>query len=183
MAKLILGFAGQMGCGKGTLAKHVGQNYHASTHRFSTILRDMLDRIHVEQSRENISTLSTVLRKNFGENVFAKSMYHDVQEDLHDIVLVDGVRRMQDLQYLRELDHFKLVYIDADLQKRYERILTRKENTGDDHKTFEQFQRESELETEVQIADLKNYSQYVINNDGNFSELYAQIDEIIKQNI
>lgn len=183
MAKLILGFAGQMGCGKGTLAKHVMQNYHSSTHRFSTILRDMLDRIHVEQSRENIIALSTSLRKNFGENVFAKSMYHDVQEDLHDIVVVDGVRRMQDVQYLSELDHFKLVYIDADIQKRYERILTRRENTGDDHKTFEQFQREHEADTEIQIADLKNYAQYVINNDGNFSEAYAQIDEIIKQNI
>jgi len=183
MAKLILGITGEMGSGKGTIAKHATTEHQASTRRFSTILRDLLDRVYVEQTRENISTISTILRKNFGEDILAKAMYHDTQNDEHDVVVVDGVRRLADISYLRELPHFKLIYVDADMEVRYERIVKRGENTDDTTKTFEQFKKDHELETELQIRDLKNYASYVINNDGTFADLYKQIDEIIKENI
>ncbi|MEI7890772.1 MAG: AAA family ATPase [bacterium] len=183
MAKLILGITGEMGSGKGTIAKHVIEHHKGNAHRFSTILRDVLDRIYVEQSRENISTISTVLRKNFGEDILAKAMYHDAENDQHDLVVVDGVRRMADISYLKELPHFKLIYMEADMQNRYERIIKRAENTDDTAKTFEDFKKDHELETEIQIKDLKNYSDYVINNDGTFPDLYEQINDIISQNI
>lgn len=183
MAKLILGISGEMGSGKGTIAKHVIEQHKGNAHRFSTILRDVLDRVYVEQSRENISIISTVLRKNFGEDILAKAMYHDAENDQHDLVVVDGVRRMADISYLKELPHFKLIYLEADMQKRYERIVKRAENTDDKTKTFEDFKKDHELETELQIRDLKNYANNILNNDGTYADLYMQIDEIITENI
>ncbi|NTW27022.1 MAG: AAA family ATPase [Candidatus Moranbacteria bacterium] len=183
MAKLILGITGEMGSGKGTIAKHASLEHKASTRRFSTILRDLLDRVYVEQTRENISTISTILRKNFSEDILAKAMYHDTENDTHKIVIVDGVRRLADIAYLRELPHFKLVYIEASMENRYERIVKRAENTDDAAKTFEQFKKDHELETELQIRDLKNYSNYVVNNDGTYADLYDQVNKIIAENI
>ena len=183
MAKLILGIAGEMGSGKGTIAKHATEQHRGNTHRFSTILRDVLDRVYIEQSRDNISTISTVLRKNFGEDILAKAMYHDAENDQHDLVIVDGVRRMADITFLKELPHFKLIYAEADLQNRYERIVKRAENTDDTTKTFEDFKKDHELETELQIRDLKNYADYVVNNDGVYADLYKQIDDIIAENL
>ena len=183
MPKLILGIAGEMGSGKGTIAKHVIQEHKGNSHRFSTILRDVLDRVYVEQSRENVSTMSTILRKNFGEDILAKAMYHDAEKDEHEIVVVDGVRRMADIAYLKELPHFKLIYVEAEMQNRYERIIKRAENVDDSAKTFEQFKKDHELETELQILDLKNYADYVVDNNRVFADLYTQIDEIIKENL
>jgi len=183
MAKLILGITGEMGSGKGTIAKHVTVEHKGNMHKFSTILRDVLDRVYIEQTRENISTISTILRKNFGEDILAKAMFHDTQNDEHEIVVVDGVRRMADIAYLRELPHFKLVYVEADMQSRYERIVKRGENANDSTKTFEEFKRDHELETELQIKDLKNYANYVVDNDGTFADLYKQVDDIIAENI
>lgn len=183
MAKLILGITGEMGSGKGTIAKHVMQQHGGKSHRFSTILRDILDRVYVEQTRENISTISTILRKNFSEDILAKAMYHDTQNDEHEIVVVDGVRRLADIVYLRELPHFKLIYLEADMQTRYERIVKRGENTDDNAKTFEEFKKDHELETELQIKELKNYADFVVDNDGIFADLYKQIDEIITENL
>ncbi|HAR99524.1 MAG: hypothetical protein US57_C0005G0008 [Candidatus Moranbacteria bacterium GW2011_GWC2_37_73] len=183
MAKLILGITGEMGSGKGTIAKHVTTERGGSSHRFSTILRDVLDRLYLEQSRENIQILSMILRKNFSEDIMAKSMYHDVENDEHDIVVVDGVRRLADITFLKELPHFKLVYMEADMQNRYERIVKRGENTDDSTKTFEEFKAEHDADSEIQIRDLKNYASYVVNNDGTYQELYAQVDEIIKENL
>lgn len=183
MAKLILGLAGEMGSGKGAITKHIVQNYKANEHKFSQMLRDILDRIFVEQSRENITTLSMVLRKNFGEDIMAKTMYHEAFNDEKDIIVIDGVRRIEDMKYLKEIPYFKFIFIDADMQTRYERVVKRAENSDEMKKTFAQFQAAHEYETEKTIPDLKNYADYVIENNGTYLELYQQIDEIIKQNI
>lgn len=169
--------------GKGTIAKHIENEHKGNIHRFSTILRDVLDRIYLEQSRENMATLSTVLRKTFGENLLAKAIYHDSHDDEHDIVVVDGVRRMSDIEYLKELPHFKLIYLEADMETRYERVIRRGENTDDTKKTFEEFQKDHEHEAEVQIRDLRNYADYIVNNDATFADLYKRVDEIIKENL
>ena len=183
MPKLILGIAGEMGSGKGTIAKHIIQQHKGTSHRFSTILRDVLDRLYLEQSRENIQILSMILRKNYSEDIMAKSMYHDVENDNHDVVVVDGVRRMADIAYLKELPHFKLIYVEADMQNRYERIVKRGENAGDSSKTLEEFKRDHEADSEIQILDLKNYANYVVNNDSIYADLYKQVDDIISQNL
>ncbi|KKU51715.1 MAG: hypothetical protein UX75_C0062G0002 [Candidatus Moranbacteria bacterium GW2011_GWE2_47_10] len=116
MAKLILGFTGEMVSGKGTAAKYVSEKYKANSYRFSTILRDILTRVHLEHSRENMQKISEALRKTFGEDVMAKSMALDVQNDQGEVVVIDGIRRLPDIKYLKELPHFKLVYIEADIE-------------------------------------------------------------------
>ena len=183
MAKLILGITGEMGSGKGTIAKYAMLEHHGSVHKFSTILRDVLDRLYLEQSRDNMQALSTMIRKTYGEDIMAKGMYHDAENDQHELVIVDGVRRMSDIVFLKELPHFKLIYIEADMENRYERIIERGENPDDAKKSFDEFQKAHENESEIQIKDLKNYASLVVNNDGTYQELYQNIDELIKQNL
>jgi dephospho-CoA kinase len=183
MAKIILGITGEMGGGKGTVAKHIEQEHNGGVHRFSAILRDILDRIYLEQSRDNLQKLSTLLRKNFGEDLLSKSVYKDAQKDEHEIVVVDGVRRMDDMELLRKLPNFKLIYVDSDIKVRYERIIKRGENSDDAKKSFEEFKKINEDESESQIQDLRNYSDYVIDNNGTFIELYQQVENILKENL
>lgn len=183
MAKLILGLAGEMGSGKGTIAKHICEEYGGNMHRFSTILRDILDRAYLEQSRDNMQTLSTILRKNFGEDLLAKSIYHDTERDEHDLVVVDGIRRMADILYLEDVPHFKLIYVEADIKTRYERIKKRNENMDDSEKTFSDFEKDNQDESESQIRDLKNYANYIVDNNGTFTDLYKQIEKIVKENL
>lgn len=183
MAKLIIGITGEIACGKGTITKHLVEEHGAFSHRFSSMLRDVLDRLYIDQTRENIATLSLILRKNFGEDIMAKTMMKEVERDQHDIVVIDGVRRLADIKYMQKLPHFKLVYIDAKPQIRYERLTHRRENTDDATKTFEEFMSDEHLESEEQIRDLKNYADFVIDNDGDYVNLYAQVEKIIKENV
>lgn len=183
MAKLILGIAGEMGCGKGTIAKHVIEKHLGSAHRFSTMLRDVLDRLYLDQTRENLAQMSTILRQNFGEDLLSRVMMHDAENDDRSLVIIDGVRRKTDIVHLEELPHFKLVYVEADMRKRYERIILRGENANETKKTFEDFQKDHEHEAELQIKDLKNVADYIVNNDGTFEELYEQINQIIAENL
>lgn len=182
MPKMVLGLAGEMASGKGTIAEYIHDKCHTSSHRFSTMLRDVLDRLHLEQSRDHLQALSTMIRETYGQDTLARVMAEDVKKDDASIVVVDGVRRLDDIKYLKELPEFKLVYIDVDLRTRYERIIERSENIDDQGKTFEEFVEESRDESEQQIAGLKEHADIVIDNSGGMEKLYEQVDTIVNDN-
>jgi dephospho-CoA kinase len=181
MEKIIIGVAGEIACGKGTVAKHIVEKYGAESHRFSTMLRDVLKRLYIEENRENMSNISTILRQTFGEDTLAKVMSNDAKSSKSNVVVVEGIRRLADIKYLKMIPGFKLIYVEVDMQKRYERITKRGENADDNTKTFEEFQKDHERETELQIKDLKNHADYVVENGGTLEELHAQIDKIMSE--
>ena len=178
--KIILGIAGEIASGKGTVAKYIKEEKSGSVHRFSTALRDVAKRMHLEESRENLQKISTIFRENFNDDILSEVIYHDAKADEHQIIIIDGVRRMADIAYLKNLVGFRLVYIEASMSKRYARIIGRGENSDDATKTFAEFEKDHAREAEKQIKDLKNQANFVVNNEGTFSELYAQVDKIIK---
>lgn len=180
MPKIILGLAGEIASGKGTVAKYIVKKYKGNAHRFSTMLRDVAKRMHLEESRENLQKISTMLREYFGGDILSKTIYFDVQNDKHKVIAIDGVRRPSDIEYLKKLASFKLVYIEADMEKRYKRIVKRGENTDDRKKTFKEFQKDHKKEAELQIREMRGKADVVINNNGTFGELYRQVDKIVK---
>ena len=133
--KIILGFAGEIASGKGTAAKYLVERHKAATYRFSTMLRDIVERLYLSVDREHMQRTSTMLRREFGEDVLAKVMFEDARNDTHQLIVIDGVRRLEDVKYLREIPEFKLCYVSAPLKTRYERLLTRGENADDSAKT------------------------------------------------
>ena len=116
MSKRIFGIVGGLASGKTTLAEYLSTTYHCNTYRYSTMLRDILERIYVEETRANLQDLSTFLRERFGQDVMSKVIAKDVERDPHDIVVVEGIRRPSDIIYLRELPGFHLIFVDADQQ-------------------------------------------------------------------
>lgn len=179
--KIILGFVGELAAGKGTVAKYISEKHGATSHRFSTALRDALNRLYLEINRENLQTLSTILRKNFSEDILAKVIAKDVEEDKNNIIVIDGIRRPADIIYLKKLPEFKLIAINADIKKRYERLIIRGENEDDKNKTFEQFIKDHKAEPELEIPNLMKTADIQIDNNGGYEELYALIDKVIEE--
>ncbi len=179
--KIIIGFVGDIAAGKGTLADYLTLKYNSNTYRFSTMLRDILDRIHTDKTRENLQNISTLLRELFGQDIMSKVIAKDVTEDAGQLVVVDGIRRPTDISYLKENPGFHLVYISAKPEIRYERLKARNENHGDAEKTFEQFCIDGQAETETLIKELGAQAEDTIYNDGNYEELYAQIEALLKK--
>ena len=178
--KKILVFTGLPSSGKGTAAKYFVEKYGAKSFRFSTIMRDLLDRLYLPQSRENMSHISTVLRQNFSEDIFAKVMAEDVRRAETNIVVIDGARRLADIEYLSKIPGFKLAAIKVDMRIRYERLIQRGENPDDKNKTWEQFQEDHNLETELSIPELMKQADVVIDNNGSLEDFYKQLDKLVK---
>ena len=179
MSKLILGFVGPLASGKEASKKYLEEKYAASSHRFSTMLRDILNRIYVPVNRQNLQDISLDLRNRFGSDTLARVIAEDVKNDTHEIVIVDGIRRMDDIINLKNVTGFYLVAIDAKEEIRYERMKLRNENVGDDKKSFIEFLDDGKKEAELEIPEVMGNATYTINNDGSFEDLYKQIDSIV----
>lgn len=177
--KLILGLTGEKAGGKGTIAAYCREKYNASSYRFSDVLFDILRLLDVEPSRQNLIMLSGSVRRDFGETILARALGRKVTVDNHALIVVDGIRRLGDIETLRTLSGFHLVHVTADVRLRYERSTQRGEKAGDATQTFEQFVAEEDAETEKSIRETAALAESRITNNGTADELYRSIDRFI----
>lgn len=180
-AKIIIGLVGEIASGKTTLTNYLKSKYGAVTFRFSDMLRDIATRMHLEHSRHNLQTISTIMRQNFSEDIMSKVLTKDVEHSDAPMIITEGIRRPSDIVYLTELPGFVLVAVHADERTRFERLSARHENADDALTSWEDFQEQSKQEAEQKIAEIAATADYTIDNNAGFDELYAEIDRIIAE--
>ncbi|MEK7097994.1 MAG: AAA family ATPase [Patescibacteria group bacterium] len=178
--KIIIGIVGEMAAGKGTVVTYLKDKHKASSHRYSTPLRDILDILHLDINRKNLQDIFIALSEKFGPDILAKAISNDAEKDQNRVVIIEGIRMPSDIDYLRRIPEFKLIYLTADVKTRYSRLTQRHENIDDKNKTFDQFLKDHEAETEVEIKNIGKTADFKIDNSKGLEELYAQIDTLIK---
>ncbi|MFA5935899.1 MAG: AAA family ATPase [Patescibacteria group bacterium] len=179
--RIVIGLVGRKGSGKGTVARLLKERYGASVYRFSDLLRETLDRLYVEKNRENLVALSEILRHQFGEGVLKQAMVRRVGDDPSRLIVIDGIRRLDDLNGLEELGTFYLINIAAPVELRHERVAQRGENAGETTRTFDAFKEMEMLPTEVTIGDVEPKARKTIENLGSYDELAAKVDELMSE--
>ncbi len=181
MPKIILGLVGQLASGKDSAKKYLIENYGASGHRFSSMLRDVLNRLYIPVSRHNLQDLSLILRQKFGEDALARVIAEEVKEDTREIVIVDGVRRLEDIAYLKSIPGFHLLSLEVKPEIRYERMVKRNENAGDAEKSYDDFLADGAREAELEIPKVMESADYHVDNNGSIADLKKQLDKIIEE--
>lgn len=181
MSKLILGFVGQAGAGKNTAAKLIGEKHSIEIFVFSDILKDLLKRLYLPASRENLISMSQATRQFFGQDILSIAMDKQVTESKTEIVIVDGIRRAGDLTYLDQNPNFHLIEIWAPPEVRFERLKKRNEKPGESEMTWEDFLAMSQKETELTIAGVAEKAEAKINNDGDITTLSKRLDDLFEK--
>ncbi len=179
--KLVIVFAGQMGSGKDSAAFYLRDTYGASVYSFSTMLEDAARRFYLEFNRHNLSTMSEIIRKGFGEDIMAKTMARDVEKDPNNLIVISNARRLADIEFLAKFPNYLLCEIYADIETRYNRVNKRGQRPDDITKTFEQFKEDQKRSTEISIAELLKTATERIDNSGTIENFYQQLDQLIKK--
>lgn len=177
--KIVIGIVGENSSGKTTMTNYICEKYDAVSFRFSDMLGDMLKRIYLPPTRENLQNISTALRNTFGEDIMSKTLAKDMISSEAMITITEGIRRPSDIVALKELPGFVLVAITADPKKRFDRLHGRNEKPDDATKTWEQFTIDANHESEQKIKEIIAEAHVTMNNDGRKEELFAQIDAFI----
>ncbi|MBT4849698.1 AAA family ATPase [Candidatus Parcubacteria bacterium] len=178
--KLVLGFTGLISCGKDTASDYFAEKHNTKQVKFSASMKDIMDRVYIEPVRKNYQIISRVLREAFGQDLFSKVVAKDVKNADVDLVIVDGIRRIPDIDYLKEIEGFKLIAVEVDAKTRYERLNKRNEKPGDTTKTWEEFQKDDMAETEITIPEIMAQADVTIDNNGTLEEFYKKLDELVK---
>ncbi len=174
----VIGLIGEIASGKTIVSKFLIEEKDAGYHRFSDVLRDILERLHLENNRENLQALGNCLRQPFGDNVLADVLKNDVLADESDIVLVDGIRYLKELEMVKSIGGV-ILYISAPAETRYERSIKRG-TRGEGGQSFEEFMENENKATERGIAQIVQKTDHKIENTGTMEELLSSTESFLE---
>jgi dephospho-CoA kinase len=181
MTQLILGLTGQAGCGKGTIAEFLEEEYGAIHLRFSAILDDLLQTLGLENDRPTLTQLSETIRKGFGESVLSHAIAKQALTSSKKLVVIDGFRRVEDLTSLETLPEFKLLALDAPARVRYERVKNRGEREDEKEMSWEKFISQGSSSTELTIPATMARAWRTMDNSGTKEEMKERMRELMKE--
>ena len=125
------------------------------------------------------------LRKSYGPSYVAEELFKLAKNSDKNCVL-ESIRTVGEIEALREKGKFCLFAVNAERKTRYNRIQKRG-NAQSDNVSFEKFIEQEETEMISDDPNKQNLSKcigmadYTFENNGDFENLYKQVDQIIKK--
>lgn len=182
---IVLGLTGKNASGKGTVAE-ILKKKDFIYHSLSDSLRDELNSLKKEETRENLIEIGNKLREKGGPGVLADKLLPKLNSDSNHIV--DSIRNPFEVISLRKgtlFGSFILISVDANARLRYDRLRSRG-RTGDTdswEKFVEQERKEENNDdpNKQQLSKTMEMADYIIDNSGTIGELEAQINRIFSR--
>jgi dephospho-CoA kinase len=178
--KIVIGIAGNIGAGKGTVTEYLKNEYGAQQMRYSKILADILERLHLDYDRDNLNAIAEGLRATFGEDILSQVLEKDIREIETEIVVFDGIRKKKELDYFKDkTENFFFIFIEVPFAIVAERIAKRQEKTDDQEQTVETLKARQQQASDRDVPMLKQYADFVIDNSRSMEDTHKQIKQII----
>jgi len=188
--KIVIAVTGTLCSGKGAVAK-ILQSKGCDIDTFSSVIRDELkSRGILEPDRITLQNEGNRLRKEFGGQVLAERLLLKHSNSIKPLV-IDGLRNIGELDYLKENSDFVLIGIDASIESRW--AFTQKRKTSKDFIDYDDFLKLeardrgfNEPLNGQQVGMCLAQADYLIYNDEQFdkledSKLYKEVGEIYRK--
>lgn len=177
---MIIGLTSLNGAGKTTVANYLVQKGFVF-YSLSDIIRDEIKARKQEITRDSLRETGNELRQRFGNSVLADRILEKLEEGKN--YVIDSIRHPAEVEAFKKRKDFSLLFIDAPVETRYERVVNRQREK--DPMTLKDFKKAEELELKgkdsanQQLLACKEMADFVIENDSSFEELYRKIDNLL----
>jgi len=121
---MIIGLTSFLSAGKDTICNYLKEK-DFEIHSCSDLLREECKTRNLEITRDNLQNIGNELRSKFGPNILAQKLATIIKKDLSKNYVVDSIRTPGEIEELKKLPNFVLVFIDVDSKIRYERAKER----------------------------------------------------------
>ncbi len=175
---MIIGIAGTLGAGKGTVVERLKENGFAH-YSVSGRLIQILKERELPEDRLHMSQLADELSDQYSGGIL-ELMHRQAQVDGVEDYILESIHRESEAEYVRSLGGIILA-LDVDPRVRYERSQLRQEGEKD-NVTFEEFlasierEEKGKGEGKPNINAVIKAADHVIMNDGTITELYSKVD-------
>lgn len=180
---IVVGVTGRNLAGKDEVAKFfVQKGFNAYTH--SDVLREILAHNGKEATRDAMYRLGNELRSSLGFSALTKKIIDHMVTP----AVITGFRHPEEVKECRmRFPKFMLIAVQAPLEVRYKRALSRK-RAGEKDVSLETFKMMDERELQgseeaQQTISVIGMSDVMIVNKGTLEELYTKLEELYKKAI
>lgn len=179
---MIIGVTGYLSSGKDTVAKYLEEELGFLHISLSDILRDDLKRRKIPLTRENLQEEGNIIRDRYGGGVLAERALGKRLPKKN--YVITSIGRVDEIKVLRKHPDFKLIFVTATPQKRFEWM--KKRNREQDPKTYKDFLKHEKKESKgggAKFRELDNclkFSDIVVNNNGTIIDLNKKVKKLIK---
>lgn len=183
MKPVIIGVTGFIGAGKDTFANYLVKKKGFVHYSLSDILREEAKKKSIKITRENLQRFANELRARFGNDILARKAVEKIMKEKQKRnYVITSIRNKAEIETLRMLENFFLVFIEAPLKLRFERIKARDGKP----KKIEEFKKQEEKElkgkeNEQQLILCKSLADLRIKNDSTLSVFYSRIEKLLKR--
>jgi len=182
---MIIWITWTLGAGKWTISDYLIEKKWFKHYSVSGYITQEIKKRWIEINRDSMYQVWRDLKKQNWADFIVKELYKKAKQEWNNAI-IESIRSPWEVDWLKELDDFKLISVDADIKIRYDRIKLRwSEKDNVDFQTFvanNERERDSDSTdpTKINLSKCIALADSKINNNWNFEELYNQIDEIIK---
>ncbi len=179
----IIGITGTLGAGKGAVVDYLKQKGfgHFSVREF---LFEEIRRRGLEPNRDNTNLVGEDLRSKHSASYIIECLFDQAQKSGKNCI-IESVRAMGEVAFLKKQKNFTLIAVDADPHVRYDRALKRK--SALDHVSFEKFLADEQREmysndpARMSLSDCIKAADFVIINEGSKEELHKKVEEVLEK--
>jgi dephospho-CoA kinase len=177
---MIIGLSGTNSSGKDTVAEYLA-DLGFTIVSLSDILREEMQKRQIKIERESLIETANVLEKEWGKGALAKKAVEEYGQKQK--LVISSIRKPAEVDYLKRLEGFRLVFVDAPIEMRFMRVVKRGRE-GEDKLSFEEFKRQEEIEMSGKSSQRLDYckekADIILTNDGTLEELIEKVDAIIE---
>jgi dCMP deaminase len=182
---MIIGVAGRNGAGKGEFVKFLEARSFTVLSLSEVIRQELADR-GLSETRERMIDVGQEMRRQFGPGALAQRLVRQLQPDRN--YAIDSIRHPVEVEILRHSGQdFHLVWIDAKLETRFERLQARG-RPGDPQsvaelESLEARERGSDDPNAQQLDQVQDEASFTLSNDGALESFQSQIESWVRNNL
>jgi len=181
---IVLGITGTLGAGKGTIVEYLQKDKGFAHYSVRAYLIKEIEKRGLPNNRDSMVVVANSLRADNSPSFVTDQLYLEALEKGQNCI-IESIRTPGEVVSLKKKTGFYLIAVDADPKIRYERVKKRASET--DHIGFDTFLKNEEREMTSSDPNKQNLKKCIemadfkLNNNGEISQLEAQVEKIIKK--
>jgi dephospho-CoA kinase len=178
--KTVIAIAGMSGAGK-AVASNTAKKLGIPVFVCGDVLREEAKMRKIVATPENFGNLMVQMRKDEGPSVMIKRLLPRILDTKSKIVIVEGLRSIDELESLINNFEVTLLAIHANPKQRFQRLTYR--GRGDDPKTIEEFNSRDTRELSLGVGSVIALADYLIMNDSTLEKFQQKLMDFFKNSL
>ena len=161
--KLLICVTGMPGSGKGVVSE-VAKELGIPVVSLGDVVREEARRLGLEITAKNLLEVAKKLREEEGRDAVVKRVAKKISSMHDEVILVDGIRNIEEIDYLKKVGKVVILAIHASPKERFKRIIKR--GRVGDPKDFQEFMMRDLTELKLGIGSVIALADYMLINEG-----------------